>query len=90
MSTWKHSGGGDIFFFFLKCIMGRIAEEMCDVTFFLSLGEIQARGMASPRSVEEKSCSCLGMSRAKAASFHLELCFQGKLACVDSLVSDKG
>lgn len=30
-------------------------EEMCDVTFFLSLREIQAQGMASPRSGEEKN-----------------------------------
>lgn len=48
------------------------------------------KALASPCSVEEKNQRCFGISRAKEASFHLDLCLEGEVACGDSLVSVKG
>lgn len=69
--------------------MGNIAEEMCDVTFFLFVGEIQAQDMALPRSVGEKNQSFLGISRTQKASFRIDLGLQEELTCVDFLIKDE-
>lgn len=70
--------------------MGKITEEMCGVTSFLSLGEMQAQDVASSRSVGEKNLSFFGISRAQKAPFHIDLGLRGELTCVDCLMSDKG
>ena len=86
MSTWKPSDGAQIF---KKCIVGKVAEEMYDATFFCLSEKCKHKAWHCLALLKGRIEVFWGLAGPKNLHFILICVSTREFACVDSLMSDK-